>query len=95
MSKFTKFPGLPAFLIFLMVSIAGTGLWGCGKSEQKEATAAGTAADAMPIAARIDRLDGEVGIDRQIDNQGNNSAQPGANWVKAGVNAPVSIGTRI
>ena len=27
------------------------------------------AADAMPLAARIDRLDGEVGIDRQSDAQ--------------------------
>src|SRR2546425_811017 len=47
--------------------------------------------DAIPFAARMDRLDGDVGIARQTGNQ----AQPYQGWTKATVNAPVSLGDRI
>lgn len=49
------------------------------------------ASDAIPFAARMDRLDGEVGIARQTSPE----AQPYQGWTKSTVNAPVSLGDRI
>jgi hypothetical protein len=46
---------------------------------------------AIPFAARVDRLDGDIGIARQTGNQD----QPYQGWTKATVNAPVSLGDRI
>ncbi|PYP89186.1 MAG: hypothetical protein DMF61_04260 [Blastocatellia bacterium AA13] len=48
-------------------------------------------ASTIPFAARVDRLDGDIGIARQTDAQ-NGSYQ---GWSKATVNAPVSLGDRI
>jgi hypothetical protein len=53
------------------------------------------ATDAMPLAARVDRLDGEVGIDRQTDTQDNSQDQSQTDWAKASVNTPVSVGSRV
>jgi uncharacterized protein DUF6600 len=47
--------------------------------------------DAIPFAARLDRLDGDVGIARQTGAQD----QPYQGWTKATVNAPLSLGDRI
>jgi hypothetical protein len=47
--------------------------------------------DAIPFAARVDRLDGDIGIARQTGSQ----AQPYQGWTKATINAPVSRGDRI
>lgn len=49
-------------------------------------------ADVIPFAARLDKLDGDVGIARQTDAQQGDSYQ---GWTKATVNAPVSLGDRI
>jgi hypothetical protein len=49
----------------------------------------------MPLAARVDRLDGEVGIGRQNDTQDNTRDQSRTDWVKASVNTPVSVGSRV
>jgi hypothetical protein len=49
----------------------------------------------MPLAARVDRLDGEVGIDRQTDPQDSNQDQSKTDWAKASVNTPVSVGSRV
>ncbi len=46
---------------------------------------------AIPFAARVDRLDGDIGIARQTGDQD----QPYQGWTKATVNAPVSMGNRI
>ena len=54
-----------------------------------------SASDAMPLAARVDRLDGEVGIDRQADPQDSNQDQSKTDWAKATVNTPVSVGSRV
>src|SRR5215813_2924167 len=45
----------------------------------------------IPFAARVDRLDGDIGIARQTGNQD----QPYQGWTKATVNAPISLGDRI
>ena len=49
-------------------------------------------ADVIPFAARVDKLDGDIGIARQTDTQQGESYQ---GWTKATVNAPVSLGDRI
>lgn len=64
---------------------------GCHKAEGDKATAT----DALPLAARVDRLDGEVGIDRQNDTQDNSQDQSQTDWAKASVNTPVSVGSRV
>src|SRR5207247_3531798 len=56
------------------------------KGDQGKAEAA-----AIPFAARMDRLDGDIGIARQTGKQD----QPYQGWTKATVNAPVSLGDRI
>jgi hypothetical protein len=47
------------------------------------------AASALPNAARIQRVDGQVGLNRSLDNQANNQ------WTEATTNTPVSVGDRI
>ncbi len=49
-------------------------------------------ANVIPFAARLDRLDGDVGIARQTGVQ---KDQPYQGWTKATVNAPISLGDRI
>src|SRR5437667_11416510 len=53
------------------------------------------AADVLPLAARVDRLDGEVAVDRSTDVQDNTQNQANADWGKASVNSPVSVGSRV
>jgi hypothetical protein len=49
-------------------------------------------ANVIPFAARLDKLDGDVGIARQTNTQQGDSYQ---GWTKATVNAPISLGDRI
>jgi len=49
-------------------------------------------ADVIPFAARVDKLDGDIGIARPTDAKQGESYQ---GWTKATVNAPVSLGDRI
>lgn len=49
-------------------------------------------ASVIPFAARLDKMDGDVGIARQTDTQQGDSYQ---GWTKATVNAPISLGDRI
>src|SRR5438270_13727795 len=46
-------------------------------------------ASALPNAARIERVDGQVGLNRSLDNQANSQ------WIEARPNTPVSVGDRI
>jgi uncharacterized protein DUF6600 len=52
-------------------------------------------ADVIPFAARLDKLDGDVGIARPTVSQQGESNQPYQGWTKATVNAPISLGDRI
>ena len=46
-------------------------------------------AKALPNVARIERVDGQVGLNRSLDNQANTQ------WIQATPNTPVSVGDRI
>jgi uncharacterized protein DUF6600 len=89
-ARFRRVPSsfLVAVSLIAAVCIASTG---CHNAEGDKAAAT----DAMPLAARVDRLDGEVGIDRQTDTQDNSQNQSQTDWAKAGVNTPVSVGSRV
>ena len=69
-------------------------MFSVGCSSERANSDSVAAADSMPLAARIDRLDGEVGIDRQIDAD-NPPNQSNTDWAKAIVNTPVSVGSRV
>ena len=74
--------------VFTAVCIAIAGCSGLRGDGDKA-----TAADLVPLAARIDQLDGEVGIGRQNDAQ--DDGQVETDWGKASVNTPVSAGSRV
>jgi hypothetical protein len=78
-------------LIALLAGAAGLGAAGAlivghlhGAS-----SADATADEPIPYAARLDRLDGEVGIGRQA------AGEDQLDWTKATLNTPVSIGDRL
>ena len=53
-------------------------------------------ADVVPFAARLDKLDGDIGIARQTNSpQDASQGEPYQGWTKATLNAPVSVGDRI
>src|ERR1041384_532650 len=53
-------------------------------------------ADVVPFAARLDKLDGDIGIARQTNSPPDASqGEPYQGWTKATLNAPVSVGDRI
>ena len=105
-SKITRARTPVAFAVLL--TGATWSLWGCGAKQDASTQAAD---NAVPLAARVDRLDGDVGIARQSDSPDNNQnsnqnsnqssspnvgqTQADTNWAKAGVNAPVSTGSRV
>jgi hypothetical protein len=86
----------PALLAIALMLAGGLSLWGC-RSQDSTSDAAAAATDVPPLAARVDRLDGDVGTANQP--QDGQTAQVGqaapADWVKASVNTPVSVGTRV
>jgi hypothetical protein len=46
-------------------------------------------AKSLPSAARIERVDGQVGVNRSLDNSSN------AQWIAASQNTPISVGDRL
>jgi hypothetical protein len=92
-SLVAKVRAVPSSFLFAvsLIAVACTISAGCHSAEGDKAAAT----DAMPLAARVDRLDGEVGIDRQTDTQDNNQDQSQTDWAKASVNTPVSVGSRV
>src|SRR5262249_55138025 len=83
-------PGIlvTSVLLTAILLAAGLSLSAC-RSTDSSATVA--ASDVPPLAARVDRLDGDVGTINQTQA---GQAQP-ASFIKAGVNTPVSVGTRL
>src|SRR5258706_7057472 len=69
-------------LLALALGAGGAALW-----LKHEPTAE---AAPLPNAARIDRVNGEVGLHRGLDNNASTTQ-----WVGAEQNAPVSVGDRI
>src|SRR5215472_6748996 len=90
-SRISK-PGMLMVGLALVVVGSAAVLWMRGslpgsKSDQVLAD------EGPPLAARVDRLDGDVGIDRQSGGQNQNQSNP--ELEKAAVNAPLSVGDRI
>jgi len=87
---------LIGFLIAAVVA-SGTALL-FARSESKTETEA-----LVPLAARVDKIDGTVGIDRQFDStqssaqagHQDNQIQESPDWTAPTRNAPVSVGDRI
>ena len=80
----------PSQAILFFIAVLCLASAGCSHEADKS-----SASDVMPLAARVDRLDGEVGINRQTDPQDSNQDQPKTDWATASVNTPVSVGSRL
>jgi len=70
----------------LFAVIAGLGVWFYAKHEQT------VEADALPYAARIQRIEGEVAFS---DDRNNNATDANTQWTAATANQPFSEGDRI
>src|SRR4029077_168039 len=86
----SKIRRVPSSLALVALLIAAVALATVGCSGNKSPADQAAATDVMPLAARIDRLDGQVGIDRPNDTQVNSQDQANTDWGKAAVNTPVS-----
>jgi hypothetical protein len=91
----SKVRRVPSSLGLVVVLIAAISLAAVGCSGNKSPADQAAATDVLPLAARVDRLDGEVGIDRPNDAQVNGQDQTNTDWGKAAVNTPVSVGSRV
>src|SRR5438045_1803876 len=52
-------------------------------------------ARALPNAARIERVDGQVGLNHSLDAASTKAASPKADWIEATANTPITIGDRV
>jgi hypothetical protein len=86
---------VPISLALVVFLIGAASILSAGCSGNKAPADNVAATDVMPLAARVDRLDGEVGIDRQNDAQANSQDLAATDWGKATVNTPVSVGSRV
>src|SRR5580704_13069963 len=98
LGRVSKISGPVALVLFLVgvVAVSAAALW-VWRSHSGSGSAQVLADDGPPLAARVDRLDGDVGIDRQSGQQDQAQAQtqPNPELEKATVNAPLSVGDRI
>src|SRR5262245_38709765 len=96
MKRLPKIHRPPALMMLLLaaVIIAGAALIiSCSHSSQDPNVVA--ASEGPPLAARVDQLDGTVGIAPPAPSQGQEGQQSHAGWIQGSVNAPVSVGSRI
>src|SRR5215470_15625969 len=86
-----KAPGIlvTSVLLTAILLAAGLSLSACRPTDSSATVAA---SDVPPLSARVDRLDGDVGIVNQT--QAGQAQQP-ASFIKAGVNTPISVGSRL
>src|SRR6185436_4999568 len=84
--KRAKFSFEFAFVLIAAMCLVSTGC--SGKGEKVEASE-------LPLAARLDQLNGEVGIGRLNNTPGSNQEISNTDWQTASVNTPVSVGTRV
>src|SRR5258705_6305664 len=89
-----KLRRVPTTFVFVVL-IAAVSMVSVACSGQKSPGENAATTDVLPLAARVDRLDGEVGVDRPTDAQDNSQNQANAEWGKATVNSPVSVGSRV
>lgn len=69
-------------IVFAVLGGVGAALW--VKRQQQTATA-----ETMPNAARVERVDGQVGINNSLNDETSND------WIEATPNMPISAGDRI
>ena len=82
MDKIRTWPHLAIIAgVCLVIGVGAAVLW--SRHETK------TEAAALPNAARLERVSGEVGLNRALNSNGNTQ------WVSAEQNTPVSVGDRI
>ena len=81
MTTLKAWPHLTVVAVLFVVGAVGVVLW--LKHEQR------VEAEALPNAARLERVDGEVGINNSLLDAENNE------WVTATSNTPISVGDRI
>ena len=80
---------------FVVVFAAAVCIVSAGCSGLKGEGHNSAAADVVPLAARVDQLDGEVGLGRYNDTQNTTADRFETDWAKASVNTPVSPGSRV
>ncbi len=93
LKKVVHIPVSISLIVFVIgaMAIAGSVLLLVLRPGSKAADSKVEASGLPPLAARVDRFDGDVGIARQTGSQ----AQPYPDWTKATVNSPLSIGDRV
>ena len=79
-TKFWPFGALIVLAVAVIAAIVAAMLFKYQRSAK---------ASALPNAARIERVDGQVGINQSTDNSAN------AQWIQATTNMPVGVGDRI
>jgi hypothetical protein len=79
-TKFWPFGALIALGVVVIAAIVAAMLFKYDRSVK---------ASALPNAARIERVDGQVGINQSTDNSAN------AQWIQATANMPVGVGDRL
>src|SRR5712692_152927 len=89
----TKVRSVPTTFVFVVL-IAALCMVSVACSGQKPLGDNAAATDVVPLAARVDRLDGVVVVDRPTDAQDHSQNQSN-DWGKATVNSPVSVGSRV
>src|SRR5258708_32254662 len=89
MNRFRIWPHLVIIGIFcLALGVGAAVLW--SRHEQTAEAAA------LPNAARLERVNGEVGLNRALNSNGNTELSNGnTEWTSAEQNTPVSVGDRI
>ena len=79
-TKFWPFGALIVLAVAVIAAIVAAMLFKYQRSAK---------ASALPNAARIERVDGQVGINQSSDKSAN------AQWIQATTNMPVGVGDRI
>ncbi len=89
-SYITQYKG--TFILAAAVIVALTGIaFAFFHLGQRSSVEAYENSAATPLAARVDQVDGDVGIAPEFNGQDQNNVD----WLKATVNSPVSVGDRI
>src|SRR5262249_31632720 len=84
-------PGVTLIVLVVAVLGVGTAAYLLLRHNNPGEGASAQANDLVPIAARLDKLDGDVSIGREVAGQD----QSNPDWSNGTVNAPVSIGDRL
>ncbi|HKV38727.1 MAG TPA: hypothetical protein VJX67_05915, partial [Blastocatellia bacterium] len=110
MSLGKRLYGIPTYIVVVVLVMGGIIIGGSAVLIYKQLEPGAQADTAMPLAARVDQTDGNVGIDHQLNSQttGTPATTPpttggvdtaansaSTNWEEATRNTPVSVGDRL